>query len=864
MRTRRRNQATRGLEPLENRLLLSTYTVTGLGDAAGTVTPTGADSFDATTLRAAVAAANARAGADLIRFTAGLSGTVSLLSALPRLQDTLTITGPGASGLAVERSAAARGAFPVVQIAKGTTVAISGLTLAKGKGRLTGRDRQGGGVFNAGTLTMSDCTITGNTAKALDGDHARYSEVDGGVAEGGGIFSSGTLTLSRCTVTNNSAIGGDNFPGDGGDAYGGGIRSTGELTLTDCTVSGNATIGGDGGFYSYRTSWPLGGTGAGGGVSSGGTLSVTRCRVERNTVRGGDSRTDPSETAPYFADGSGGGIEATGVVYVSDSLIRANRAGETNSWSGSGGGILAGGKVAVSRCTISDNSTGSGGGGGVAASGDVTLADCRITGNAAGYEDFEYDSGYWGGGAGAQAAGTVTVVRCSLSGNRGPATIIAGGDDVEIVDSTVSQNEGGVTVSGRSTITGSRITGNGGTGVIASNGRTTIAGCTISSNRTGGIRNAEFSELLVTGSTISDNRAAAGAGIFTDNTSSLGARDCTIVGNRATGDGGGIYNEGGPVTLARTTLARNAARNGGAIFNGRYDIWYDPPSGTVALDACTLTGNAAVPVPVRDDATKPFGNGGGIFNDDRGTITLTNSTLADNSARAGDDPQADESVVTGRGGGIYSYRGAVGVRDSTLSGNSAGDGGGIYNDGGAVQAVQATFFGNTALLGNGGAVNNDAEGHFAALVLVQSTVVRNRAMAGGGVYNTGSARLANSILALNADALGAADDVAGALSAASAFNLVGTGKAGGLKTGVNGNRVGITAVQLKLAPLASNGGPTRTVALLAGSVAINAGSNALSVDAAGKPLAGDQRGVGFRRIVGGRVDAGAFERQASN
>src|SRR5208337_1025368 len=59
-----------------------------------------------------------------------------------------------------------------------------------------------------------------------------------------------------------------------------------------------------------------------------------------------------------------------------------------------------------------------------------------------------------------------------------------------------------------------------------------------------------------------------------------------------------------------------------------------------------------------------------------------------------------------------------------------------------------------------------------------------------------------------------------------------------------------------LGPLANNGGPTQTMALLRGSPAINAGSNALAVDA---NLTTDQRGAGFPRIVGGTVDIGAYE-----
>ncbi|MFN0052611.1 MAG: choice-of-anchor Q domain-containing protein, partial [Planctomycetales bacterium] len=64
----------------------------------------------------------------------------------------------------------------------------------------------------------------------------------------------------------------------------------------------------------------------------------------------------------------------------------------------------------------------------------------------------------------------------------------------------------------------------------------------------------------------------------------------------------------------------------------------------------------------------------------------------------------------------------------------------------------------------------------------------------------------------------------------------------------------------KLSPLANNGGPTRTMALLADSPAINAGSNARAVNPSNsQALTTDQRGGGFTRILGGTVDMGAFE-----
>ena len=81
-------------------------------------------------------------------------------------------------------------------------------------------------------------------------------------------------------------------------------------------------------------------------------------------------------------------------------------------------------------------------------------------------------------------------------------------------------------------------------------------------------------------------------------------------------------------------------------------------------------------------------------------------------------------------------------------------------------------------------------------------------------------------------------------------NLIEDGS-GGLADSITGDPL--------LGPLADNGGPTMTHALLPGSPAIDAGNNALAVDANGNPLTNDQRAAGFDRIFGGTVDIGAFE-----
>src|SRR2546428_4992685 len=116
------------------------------------------------------------------------------------------------------------------------------------------------------------------------------------------------------------------------------------------------------------------------------------------------------------------------------------------------------------------------------------------------------------------------------------------------------------------------------------------------------------------------------------------------------------------------------------------------------------------------------------------------------------------------------------------------------------------------------------------LTISNSTIWVNHAspvFIGGGIQNGGTVTFSNSIVAGNFHAdPNVAYDVEGFIDPSqSRSNLIGADLSRAFVNGVNGNIVGV--VNPRLGPLAENGGPTRTVALLPGSPAIDAGDNSL-------------------------------------
>ncbi len=350
------------------------------------------------------------------------------------------------------------------------------------------------------------------------------------------------------------------------------------------------------------------------------------------------------------------------------------------------------------------------------------------------------------------------------------------------------------------TVTNCTISG----GVDNAYGSATISNCTLSGGSIGnGASNHGSATISISNCTLSDGTIHNFASAY--NSSSATISNCTLSGSN-------IVNDAlASATISYSTISGDISE--GASYGGA------PPdavgainnAGNLTINNCTLSGNKVVGGPAYDVTsqsggfTYSGGNGmGGAIYNSAGTLTINSSTIVNNEAIGGSTASLS-TAGNGMGGGLYIAGGTVSINNSTFADNQAIGGAGPH-------------------LGPGTAF-------------------------GGGIYNAvgpSALQMHDTILADNTANVG--PDLNGGLTSLG-YNLIGK-TAGGSGYAASD----LVNVNPQLGPLQNNGGPTQTMALLAGSPAINAGDNT-------NAPAYDQRGPGFARIVGGTIDIGAFEVQ---
>jgi len=354
--------------------------------------------------------------------------------------------------------------------------------------------------------------------------------------------------------------------------------------------------------------------------------------------------------------------------------------------------------------------------------------------------------------------------------------------------------------------------------------------------------------MTITNNTISGNTGFFGGGLFNGMTGNTTIESCALTKNTGV-SGGAIKNSGGTITISNSTITSNKARSGGqgggiSHHKGSTTIVNSEISGNRASAAgggVQLTSGSVTIENSTIMRNKGQDVAGGIWVLNSGDLTVVNSTISGN-----------RTVLIG-GGGVTNQGGNVVIRGSTISGNKTGDdGGGLDNEFGTFTVENTTVSGNKSAKKGGGVLNSGT------FTLLNSTISNNNAMRGGGVYNFGRITLKGSVISGNKASMGAeVSKYASSSSTVTAndFNLFGAnGNSGvvGFTPGVSDIVPGVALGSI-LGPLADNGGPTMTHALVPGSPAIDA------IPGADPECNGtDQRGVA--RPQGAGCDIGAFEK----
>jgi hypothetical protein len=698
-----------------------------------------------------------------------------------------------------------------------------------------GTNNDGGGIRSVGNLTISDSTISGNSA----------------LRDGGGIFhSSGNFSVSRSTIISNAA---------GRD--GGAIRSSASsLTMSDSTVSGNRANGGDGG-----------------GIWRSGSLTVTNSTLDGN-----------------IAFSSGGGLHlfgtGTNTFTIRHSTIAANSASSSSGFGG--GAFVVGGALILDHTILATNTASVG--------PDLTrLIDAVVNlrfsliGNSAnsGLAEAPVGSPDANGNLiGGPVKGTINPLLGPLANYGGPTQtrfLKRGSPALDAGDPSAEVGPGAVPAFDQRGEPFERIfdgDGEGGTridiGAYENRPLTfvvdTLADESNSDYSVGdfalreaislgnGSSNPEddiikFANALTTGGpativlthgelAVTDSMRIIGPGA---DLLTIDANDPTP--DEKNGDGSRVFN----IDNGNTSNDKGVSLYGLMLTGG--DIGGIGKGGAIrsmedlTVTKSTISGNATGGIVTDNYAL----SGGGIYS--AGNLTIAASTISHNSARD-------------RGGGILAFRGTVLVTDSTISDNSAGFIGGGISTADAVTSVtivNSTISGNSAhatWLGGGGILANNN----GTVTVIGSTISTNTALAGGGILiNDGVLTVGHTIIAGNGnnDVYDRSFRPSRSALASLGYNLIGTGNAfPGTSNPLQAfNQPGDqTGVDPLLGPLADNGGPTMTHALLPGSPAIDAGDPNIAAGV-GSVSEFDQRGSPFRRVLdgdatgGGRIDIGAFE-----
>jgi CSLREA domain-containing protein len=713
---------------------MATFTVTTLADD---------DGIGEVTLREAITAANTLDGEDRIVFADGLAGTIALDGSALTITDSVVIDGAGditvdAGGesgvfaiapgdtdmdvtmaeMTVKGGFAESGAGLFIGAGGDGTADVTLVDMIFSDNTATGDDSdQGGGAvyLEDGTLGVIGSTFIDNAAvgEAGSGGHLFLERgtmtvletlLQGGSATRAGgaieIGAGGELNVLASVLALNST--GDG-PGNGGAIH---VTGSSDVLIDDSSILANVASAEGGGVWNNAGSTmvirdsvirnniangDLADQGGGGVFNNGGDLTITGSDISLNVAAGeagsggnvfstdGSVDIDGSTINRGTAERAGGGVEIIeGDVTIEGSTFDRNA---TGSAPGNGGGlhVTGGAEVEVRSSTFRNNEASEGGALWNSATGAMILqgnffAANRATGDAADQ----------GGGAVFNKGGTLSSLGDIFRGNVADGASGSGGhvltvdgavtiDDAVMLAGTASRAGGAVEIIGGTLDMDNALFVDNETGEAPGNG--------------GAIHVTADAATTITGSSFVNNIASAeGGAIWNSATGVMTLVGLSVEGNSAGGDaadqgGGGVFNNGGTLTISDS-----------------------------AFDANTATGAA--------------GSGGHVLTV-AGDVVISGTAFED-----GDAPRA--------GGAIEIIEGLLDVIGSTFTANTTGDGpgngGAIHATGAADILIDGSLFRENAAGNEGGAIWNSAAG---ILEVLSSGFFENEAPSGGALFSDG-------------------------------------------------------------------------------------------------------------------------------
>ncbi|MCP4358984.1 MAG: DUF11 domain-containing protein [Chloroflexi bacterium] len=778
---------------------LSSLCASGVGDPNDLIT--------------AITNANADPAADTITLAAGCAYTLTLAAVpnadsyygatgLPEIDTPITIDGNGATIVRDASSAE----FRLFYVGVNGDLTLDSLTLSGGyfRGgagpRTEDTDGGGGGggggagvggaIFNQGNITLTQTTLTGNTAHGGGDswDSGALNDVGGG---GGSIDADGVGTSGGGTAGGDGGSQGDgeDAPGFGGGGGGGGY------TCASCINSKN---GGDGHF----------GGGGGGGAERQDTISEGH--GGSGGFGAGDGSNGDKSGDPTRGGRGGGGAGLGGAIFNhSGNVILINSAfygnavygGDTNNnGSGFGAGIFNyHGVVQATNVTFSDNTASTGGGGiynyGVGVSATLTMYNTLLANSQWGYADCYNNNGSVSGNNNLienhNGCGTtnsiitdpLTAVPGNYGGNTDTVALLPGSPAIDTGDAATcaTTDQRGKTRFGTCDIgafefQGLNVTGSSGSGQSAYMQTTFASPLSISFSPNDADDPIEDGEITWVG-------PASNASI--NPVSVIGTIDATGYVSAAVtaNDYEGSYTVTGEgvsynlTNIVRTTVCPGGIGSTAAIIKALEDANANPDASTISLAAnCVYTvtvayaGYNGLP-PVTTPITIE-GNGSTIVrasaSDFRlfevsatGDLTLENITLQNGRANTGgaiygqgtltvQDSTIANSVATSLfgangGGAIMTSGGQLIISNSSFKNNQGYRGGAIWIRNTIANITTAVLTSNTASDNGGGLYVSDSSD----VDIQRSSFVDNTANSGGGIFNDNITEITNSTFSGN-------------------------------------------------------------------------------------------------------------------